>query len=426
MTGPGSRHERFVRSGAGPTRPRGGGAPRRPRRWSAPRSVTNEVWLSDRYVVRVNRRPNQRLRREASLGPLLPAEVGYPTIEAYGGQLGADWLIVHRVPGRPLSRCWPDMTRDERRTGRRPDRRHAARAPPVRLPRRRARGRAAPSCSARTRSAPSIRCSPRSTRPPTLPLRRAVADRAASASLVLDTCSVDRALRPADASCTATCTFENVLWDGHVGHRPARLRVRPAGARRRRPRRVPALLRLPVPARRRGLRGRDPGQRLRRGARSGWPRTTPSCSASRSEFERLRLYSIAYDVRELLAFPPTQHMRNLSPHHPLRRLERTVDGLGHLDQLAGSPDADALVARPGAAWSSPGSTRRCRQLRCSPADSGRLRRSRPTRRLASSRLVVRRTRPLVRLGRRVGRRSVRSASVAGSIAAGSRSQRCPS
>ena len=64
-------------------------------------SVTNEVWLSDRYVVRVNRQANQRLRREASIGPLLPAEVGYPAIEAYGGQLGADWLIVHRVPGRP-------------------------------------------------------------------------------------------------------------------------------------------------------------------------------------------------------------------------------------------------------------------------------------------------------------------------------------
>src|SRR6478609_9048032 len=78
-------------------------------------SVTNEVWLSDRYAVRVNRRPDQRLRREAAIGPLLPPEVGYPPVEAYGGQLGKDWLIVHRVPGLPLSRCWPTMTRDERR-----------------------------------------------------------------------------------------------------------------------------------------------------------------------------------------------------------------------------------------------------------------------------------------------------------------------
>jgi aminoglycoside phosphotransferase len=78
-------------------------------------SVTNEVWISDEYVVRVNRQPNQRLRREAALGPLLPAEIGYPGIVAYGGQLGADWLVLRRVPGNVLSRCWPTMSTDERR-----------------------------------------------------------------------------------------------------------------------------------------------------------------------------------------------------------------------------------------------------------------------------------------------------------------------
>ena len=60
-------------------------------------SVTNEVWLSDRYVVRVNRQPNQRLRREAALGPLLPPEVGYPAIEAYGGAAGG--RLADRAPG---------------------------------------------------------------------------------------------------------------------------------------------------------------------------------------------------------------------------------------------------------------------------------------------------------------------------------------
>ncbi|MEM9927434.1 MAG: hypothetical protein AAF915_27470, partial [Cyanobacteria bacterium P01_D01_bin.50] len=39
-------------------------------------SVTNEVWMSESHVIRVNRRPNQRLRREAVLGPSLPAEIG--------------------------------------------------------------------------------------------------------------------------------------------------------------------------------------------------------------------------------------------------------------------------------------------------------------------------------------------------------------
>jgi hypothetical protein len=62
-------------------------------------SVTNEVWLTPSHVVRVNRRPNQRLRREAILGPTLPAEIGYPLVVAYGGRMGADYLVVKRVEG---------------------------------------------------------------------------------------------------------------------------------------------------------------------------------------------------------------------------------------------------------------------------------------------------------------------------------------
>jgi aminoglycoside phosphotransferase (APT) family kinase protein len=78
-------------------------------------SVTNEVWLTDEYVIRVNRRPNHRLRREAFLGPLLPEAVGYPETIAYGGELGADWLIAARRPGEMLSACWPSMNEFERR-----------------------------------------------------------------------------------------------------------------------------------------------------------------------------------------------------------------------------------------------------------------------------------------------------------------------
>ena len=37
--------------------------------------------------------------------------------------------------------------------------------------------------------------------------------------------------------------------------------------------------------------------------------------------DRLRLYCIAYDVRELLAFPPPTPVEQLSPHHPVHRLE---------------------------------------------------------------------------------------------------------
>ena len=77
-------------------------------------SVTNEVWVGDEVVVRVNRRPNQRLRREAMLGPLLPPEIGYPEVIGYGGALGADWLVLAKKPGVALSRCWPTMSTAER------------------------------------------------------------------------------------------------------------------------------------------------------------------------------------------------------------------------------------------------------------------------------------------------------------------------
>lgn len=305
-------------------------------------SVTNEVWLSDRYVVRVNRRPDQRLRREAALGPLLPAEVGYPTIEAYGGQLGADWLIVHRVPGRPLSRCWPRMTRDERR---------------------RAVGQIADKLSALHQfdcpdDVPEVG-SPQLLRPHTFravdPLLAALDEATmlphVEATLidrvrriVLDTCSV---IEPYDQPTFVhgDVTFENVLWDGHVVTALLDFEFS---------RRAPVDVDLDVLLRFCAFPYLHVAEDYEAETRAidyaevpFWlAEDHPALFGFPQEFERLRLYSIAYDIRELLAFPPSQHMRNLSPHHPLWRLERTVDGVGHLDQLAGSPYADVLSLDP--------------------------------------------------------------------------------
>ena len=36
------------------------------------RSVTNEVWLSDEYLIRLNRRQDGRLQKEMAIGGLLP------------------------------------------------------------------------------------------------------------------------------------------------------------------------------------------------------------------------------------------------------------------------------------------------------------------------------------------------------------------
>jgi aminoglycoside phosphotransferase len=70
-------------------------------------SVTNEVWLHDDYVVRVNRDASLRLRREAALSHALPPEVGYPPLVQHGGDRGDDWLVLQRVPDRPLTGAGP-------------------------------------------------------------------------------------------------------------------------------------------------------------------------------------------------------------------------------------------------------------------------------------------------------------------------------
>lgn len=79
-------------------------------------STRNEVFVGDEFVVRVNRHPNQRLRREAELCNYLPDEPWAPQVVAYGGKLGADYLIVRRLPGQPLARSWPLMSTAQRRS----------------------------------------------------------------------------------------------------------------------------------------------------------------------------------------------------------------------------------------------------------------------------------------------------------------------
>ncbi len=79
-------------------------------------SVTNEVWMTPTHVVRVNRSHDSRLAREAAVAAVLPPEVGYPAIVAHGGRPGEDWLVLERVPGRPLAHCWPTLSVEQRQT----------------------------------------------------------------------------------------------------------------------------------------------------------------------------------------------------------------------------------------------------------------------------------------------------------------------
>lgn len=300
-------------------------------------SVTNEVWMSDEFVIRVNRRPNQRLRREAYLGPLLPADVHYPEIVAYGGRLGADWLIARRRPGDVLARRWPTMGVGERRSA-------------IRQLAQLLRGLHG---VVRPVDLPSIDAAPQLLPERefnvTEPLMQALGSvqgmanvdpRIAQAAMrvVEATSSV---LEPFDTShlVHGDVTFENVLWDGRA---------------------ITALLDFEWA--RGGPRDLDLDVLLRFCAypylhvAEDYERETlardyapvpywlaedyPELFGNPHQLERCRLYSIAFDVRELLAFPPTRPAEQLSPYHPLHRLDRTVRGIGHLDRLAGGLDPE--------------------------------------------------------------------------------------
>jgi aminoglycoside phosphotransferase len=293
-------------------------------------SVTNEVWVSEEYVIRVNRRPDQRLRREAQLGPQLPAEVGYPEVVAYGGELGADWLILKRVPGLVLARCWPAMTRGERREV---VRQFAAKLRVLHT----------------TPCPPGV---PETTTPQLLgggdgpPTRR-----------LLDALERAKELEFVDAGVIASAerivrdkaptlepwehrtlihgdlTFENILWDGTQITALLDFEYARPG---------PPDLDLDVLLRFCAypyLHVAEDYEHLtipEDYAEVPWwlGEDYPELFEHPNQFDRVRIYCIAYDVRELLLFPPQRRARDLSEHHPCNRLQRTVQGVGHLDRLA--------------------------------------------------------------------------------------------
>jgi hygromycin-B 7''-O-kinase len=300
-------------------------------------SVTNEVWIGAEVVIRVNRRPNQRLRREAFLGPLLPPEVHYPEIVAYGGELGADWLIVRRRPGEVLSRRWPSMSTGERRSATRQFATllcnlHEVRTPDAlpdidaapQLLANREYGVVAPLLAALT----SLR-GLRFVDPVLI---------GALHEIVEDTHQV---LEPFDTShlVHGDLHFENVLWDGRAITAVLDFEWARGG---------PADLDLDVLLRFCAFPYLHVAEDYEAQTLSRdyapvpyWlAEDYPGLFAHPHLLDRMRLYCIAYDVRELLTFPPPAPASQLSPHHPVNRLDRTSRGIGHLDRLADGLDPE--------------------------------------------------------------------------------------
>lgn len=293
-------------------------------------SVTNEVHLTGLHVVRVNRKPTGRLRREAQLCQLLPHRPWAPEIVANGYQAGLDYLIVRRRPGSTLARWWPMLGPAQRAEAVQQlaaalVELHATGCPP---------------------DVPDLETSPQlldlRTPAPLLPIFEAL-DRL-RARPDLD----EGLLRSAEELLVATgdavvdggssglvhgdLSLENVLWDGTslTGLLDFEWsRAAPADLD------LDVLLRFcafpgaHLPAHLAGQARADDYREL-----PGWLAAAyPRLFAHPRLLDRLRIYALGFDVRELLTSAPVGANHTLSPLHPCRRLRQLLDGLGHLDQF---------------------------------------------------------------------------------------------
>ena len=321
-------------------------------------SVTNEVWMAGKHVVRVNRHPVPRLWREATLSTmLLSAGVGCPPIVAYGGIVGADWMITERLRGQVLSRCWPAMSLSDRR-------------------------RAIRQLADRLRQIHNYRLDESLPEVATPQLLASSAgpgsvDRlmngldAAQGSDFVDPVLILRAKTlvrenlaaidpvPAETLIHGDIHFENVLWDGQritglLDFEWARTAAPDLE--------LDVFLRfcaypfLHVAEDYEGVTLPEDYAEV-----PGWlAEDYPELFAHPHLRDRLRVYSIAYDVRDLLMDPPDRPVDQLSHLHPYHRLADTVEHRGHVDLLdldpvavvegveavdvvaAGSPDPDTI------------------------------------------------------------------------------------
>lgn len=79
-------------------------------------SNANEVWFAGPYVLRVCPVPDGwQLSNEAHIAAHLPAGVPHPTIVASGRTSYGEWLLLERLEGEVLSRAWLTM-REKART----------------------------------------------------------------------------------------------------------------------------------------------------------------------------------------------------------------------------------------------------------------------------------------------------------------------
>jgi aminoglycoside phosphotransferase (APT) family kinase protein len=297
------------------------------------RSVTNEVWLSEDYLVRLNRRQDHRLQKEMAIGSLLPPILGYPEPVAYGGEPGSDWLILRRPRGRVLSQAWPHLAAPQRALAIQ----HLAYLLQT------------------VHSLPAPAELPEIDDPPLLvsvdldsptaglvaAIERLSALPYVDAGLMADTKALVRDLTLSLEPFRATTLvhgdvhFENVLWDGTRVHTLLDWKwSRPA----------PADIDLDVLLRFCAHPEAFVADAHRHHARAEeytsvpwqFAEAYPALVSHPRQFDRMRVYSMAYDVRELVNYPPPVPVDRLPAHHAYHRLAAVVGGRSYLDLLAGA------------------------------------------------------------------------------------------
>ncbi|WP_426572268.1 phosphotransferase family protein [Aquihabitans sp. McL0605] len=296
-------------------------------------SVTNEVWMTDDLVVRINRDASHRLHREAVLSQVLPPEVGYPPLIQHGGDVGDDWLVVRRLPGVPLSRAWPTLSTDERRAA---VRKIASRLRAVhQTPCPRLDG---------LHDAPQLLDPAPSGSQAVQRLLNAIARAGqlpnVDPSLFDDAADLVRstadALDPFDAGTIVhgDLTFENIMWNGSEVTALLDFEYARPG---------PPDLDLDVLMRFCALPHLHVApdyEHLTKAedyAEVPWwfAEEYPELFSHPRQLDRVRLYSIAWDVREILEFPPQESLTRLHKHHPYQRLSQALRGTHYLDRFNG-------------------------------------------------------------------------------------------
>jgi hygromycin-B 7''-O-kinase len=297
-------------------------------------AMNNEVWFAGSHVVRISTlKGTSRLAWEADVAEVLPETVPHPRVLRRGSTEFGEWLVSRRVEGQPLSRGWSEMTEQQRRTavhqlGAAMEALHGCRGP--------VDSTGAPVIPPFLRDPASLEC------PHQLPASRLLA--------LIERCrqlrGVDGALLDAAAEMTRHCAeafggevprglvhgdlhLENVLWDGRqltaiLDFEWARLS--PADLD------LDVLLRfcadptLHVSA--------DYQDRVRRHDFADLPLWLRECYPALFDHPRLRdrlcLYAMSYDVRDLLTDPPRVPVDQLYDHHAYHRIRRLVEGRTHL------------------------------------------------------------------------------------------------